>query len=421
MSPFSARAEIPSLVTKKAPLFAFFFLHVCFAWPTGVVGLALGSSLARAGVPVHSVSAIVAAASLAFTFEFVWAPIVDASLTRRAWFVIGAVVMGTCLFAMLVLPWNAGAVPILTLLAFASCSGAGICGVATKGIMAYDVAAPRLGAASGFYTAGGTFAKAVGAAATLLLLTHLSSRPLAAGISVATALLAGTFIMLASPAPAASLRAAPAKIAAALLELFNFIRTRNGMLVALLCVIPFGAGTEAGLMGAISREWRVSADQLALFSTFGVATNIASAIASGWLATHIGPWRIYIALGLTMIAAMILFAFAPRTAMVFISMELFYRALGTGCYAALLGIVMTAIGRGAASTKAAGLWSLANFAYFYPALIEGAVHDRGGTAAMLLTDAGLGTAGLAVLLVAILALRPRTVDEGPAVLPLAGV
>ncbi len=408
-------------MTKKAPPFAFFFLHVCLAWPTGVVGLALGSSLARVGVPVHSVSAIVAAASLAFTLEFVWAPIVDASLTRRAWFVIGAGAMGACLFAMLVLPWNAGAVPILTFLAFASCSGAGISGVAAKGIMAYDVAAPRLGAASGFYTAGGTFAKAVGAAATLLLLTHLPSRPLAAGISVAAALLAGTFIALASSAPAASPSAAPAKIAASLRDLFAFIRTRNGLVVALLCVIPFGAGTEAGLMGAISREWGVGPDQLALFSTLGVGTNIASAILAGWLATRIGPWRTYIALGLAMMAAMVLFAFAPRTAMVFISVELFYRALGTGCYAALLGIVMTAIGKGAASTKAASLWSLANFAYFYPALIEGAVHDRGGTTAMLLTDAGLGAAGLAVLFVAIHVLRPRTVAEEAAVLPVAGV
>lgn len=407
-------------MTKRAPPFAFFFLHVCLAWPAGVVGLALGSSLARAGVPVHSVAAIVAASSLAFTLEFVWAPIVDASLTRRRWFVIGAGMMSTCLLAMLVLPWSAGEVPLLTLLAFASCSGAGICGVAAKGIMAYDVAAPQLGAASGYYTAGGTFAKAIGAALTLLLLAHLSSRPLAASISVAAALLAGTLIVLASPAPAASLRATPAKLAAALLELYRFVRTRDGLLVALLCVIPFGAGTEAGLMGAIAREWHVSPDQLALFSTFGAATNIAAAVAAGWLATRIGPWKTYIALGLAMIAAMILFASAPRTANVFIGVELFYRALSTGCYAALLGIVMTAIGKGAASTKAAGMWSLVKFAYFYPALIEGAVHDRGGTTAMLLTDAGLGAAGLAILIVALRLLRPRTIADAPSVLPVAG-
>jgi hypothetical protein len=54
---------------------------------------------------------------------------------------------------------------------------------------------------------------------------------------------------------------------------------------------------------------------------------------------------------------------------------------------------------GAASTKAAALWSLANLSLVMPTYVEGQVHDRLGTQAMLLTDAGLGIAGFAVLLV----------------------
>jgi hypothetical protein len=109
-----------------------------------------------------------------------------------------------------------------------------------------------------------------------------------------------------------------------------------------------------------------------------------------------------------MIAAMICLAFAPRAPLYFIVIELFYRALASGCYAALLGIVMTAIGKGAASTKAAGMWSLANFAVVYPALLEGTIHDRVGTSAMLVTDAALGAVGFGLLFVALrlLGLRP---------------
>jgi predicted MFS family arabinose efflux permease len=152
----------------------------------------------------------------------------------------------------------------------------------------------------------------------------------------------------------------------------------------------------------------VSPNQLALFSTLGAGTNIAGAILAGWLATRIGPWTTYIASGLAMIGVMIVFAFAPRTTLVFLGVELLYRALSTGCYAALLGIVMTSIGRGAASTKAAVLWSLTNFAFFYPALIEGTVHDRNGTTAMLLTDALLGVTGFCLLLIALRVLRPNS-------------
>ncbi len=75
---------------------------------------------------------------------------------------------------------------------------------------------------------------------------------------------------------------------------------------------------------------------------------------------------------------------------------------------------MTAIGKGAASTKAAVMWSLTDFAFFYPALIDGTVHDRLGTTAMLLGDAALGTAGFLL----ILAVR-RWLRTGPVELPTA--
>jgi MFS transporter, PAT family, beta-lactamase induction signal transducer AmpG len=394
-------------MAKKAPPFAFFFLHLATVWPVGVVGLALASSLVRAGVSVRYIAGIIAASSLAFTFEFVWAPMVDSSLSRKTWYIIGAAVMCFCLFTMFLVPWNAKSVLLLTLLAFASCSGAAIAAVAIKGIMAYDVMPQRLGEASGFYTAGGTLGKAVAGAATLVLLTHLHDRTLAAGLSIACAVVAAAAILLAAPGSVLPLRQMAAKIGASLFDLWRFVRTREGLLIALLCVLPFGAGTEAGLIGAISREWSVSPNQLALFSTLGAGTNIAGAILAGWLATRIGPWTTYIASGLTMIAVMIVFAFAPRTTIVFLGVEILYRALGTGCYAALLSIVMTAVGKGAASTKAAVMWSLTNLGFFYPALIEGMVHDRNGTTAMLLTDALLGMAGFAVLMVALRVLGPR--------------
>jgi Major Facilitator Superfamily len=407
---------------RTCPPFAFFFLHACTAWPTGVVGLALGSSLVKAGVPVHQAAGIIAATSLAFTLEFVWAPMVDACLTRRLWYVGGSTVMCAGLAALLIAPWTAASVPLMTALAFSSSSGAAIAAVAVKGIMAYDVSATRIGSASGYYTAGGTFAKAVGGAGTLWLLTHLSGRAVAATLSTGAAALAGSAILLALPRRSAPLRELPTALFSALVDLWAFVRTRNGVLIAVLCVIPFGAGTEAGLIGLIAREWAVSPDQLASLGALGAVTNIAGAIFAGWLTTRISPWNAYVILGWTLIGVMLGLAFSPRTAMYFLVIELLYRALATACYATLLGIVMKAIGRGAASTKAATLWSLANLAFAYPTLIEGSVHDRAGTLAMLLTDAGLGVAGFGVLMFAarLLRLRFKLLASAPATAPAGG-
>jgi predicted MFS family arabinose efflux permease len=202
------------------------------------------------------------------------------------------------------------------------------------------------------------------------------------------------------PRQAWPIRELPSRFSSAIADLWALARTRGGLLVALLCVVPFGAGTEAGLIGAISNEWSVTPDQLAGYSVLGAPTSIVGALIAGWLSTRIRPWRVYLIFGWLMIGAVLCLTFAPRAAMTFLGVELLYRALASGCYAALLGIVMSAIGKGAASTKAAGLWSLANLAVAYPALLEGTVHDHAGTRAMLLTDVVLGVAGFGLLLAA---------------------
>jgi PAT family beta-lactamase induction signal transducer AmpG len=364
--------------TSCSPIL-FFFLHVCTAWPVGVVGLALASSLVKAGVPVQQTATIIAASALAFTLEFVWAPLVDSSFTRRAWYLGGAVVMCACLAALLVAPWNLAWVPALTVLAFASSSGA----------------------------------------TTLWLLTHLPGRARDACLSIAIAALAGATIFMVPRERVQGLHELLRSLPAALVDLWTFVRTRQGMLIAVLCVIPFGSGTEAGLIGAIAREWAVTPDQLAALSVLAVVGGIAGAIISGWLSLRIGPWKTYVTLGWLMIVTMLGFSFAPRLPAYFLAVELGYRALGAGCYAALLGIVLTAIGKGAASTKAAGMWSLANLAFVYPALIEGAVHDKVNTRAMLLTDAALGVAGFGVLLGAawLLGLHLQSNQNRPAGIP----
>jgi PAT family beta-lactamase induction signal transducer AmpG len=278
-------------MNRSAPPFSFFFLHTCTAWPIGVIALALGSSLVRAGVSVRDASQIIAVTSLAFTFGFVWAPLVDASLTRKLWYLAGSIVMGACLAAVLVAPWNVASVGTLTVLALASSVGAAVAAVAVKGIMAYEVPVARLGAASGFYTAGGTFAKAVGGAGTLWLITHLSSRVWAAAFSLSAAAIAAGAIGLASPSRSLGLGDCPAKVRSAITELWAFARTRKGFFIALVCVVPFGAGAESGLLGAISHEWGVSPDQLASIATASAATNVAGAMFGGWLSARVGPLK----------------------------------------------------------------------------------------------------------------------------------
>jgi hypothetical protein len=382
-------------VSRRAPPFAFFWLH-WQAWPVGVVDVALASALVAAGVPVSGVAGLVAAVSLAFSLEFLWAPIVDASLTRRRWYILGVSLMCICLAAMLVAPWNPAAVPLLTALTFASCCGAAIALVAVKGIMAYEVSGTQMGRASGFYTAGGIFARAASGAGTLWLLTHVTNRPVVAALSVGAAALASTAILLASSAAPGLRRDLSTELRAVLADFCSFIRTRTGILIAVLCVIPFGTGTS--LENAIAREWSVTANQLAAWSSLAAILGIGGAVLAGHLSTRLGPWKTYIILGWVMIALLSVQAMAPRAPVAFLVLTSLLAVSRGGCYAAALGLVMSSIGKGAASTKAAVLWSLFNFSGAYPALVDGRVHDHVGTSAMLLTHAGMDAAGFGLLL-----------------------
>lgn len=359
----------------------------------------MGNSLARAGVPVQQIATIGAASLLPFSFEFLWAPIVDGCWTRKSWFTLGAAAMCLCLLALLLAPWDSAAVPLMTLLAFLCCAGAAIAAVAIKGLMAYEVSADGLPKATAYYTAGGAVAKSIAGAGTLWLLAHLAARPLVAVLNTGAAALAATAILMASPGESGAMRELPAKLVAALADLWGFLRTRNGMMIAVLCVVPFGAAGEAGLVGAIAREWAVGPNLLAAYGAVGVVASIAGAMAAGWIAMRVGPWKTYLLLGWIMIAVMPVLALSPRTPPFFLAVEFLYRAAAGGCYAALLGIILAGIGKGAASTKAAAMWSLAVFASAYPELIEGAVHDQVSTQAMLLSDAGLGIAGFSVLFI----------------------
>lgn len=385
--------------TQRAPPYAFSLLHLCTSWPVGIVTLVIGNRLTALGVPVNQTAAMIAAAYLAFSLEFVWAPLVDSSLTRRRWFAGGVLVMCGSLAALLVAPWTIAGMSLLKALAFTACSGAAIADAAIKGVMAYEVPPTQLGTASSYYAAGGYFAKAIGAAATLWMLAHVANRPLVGVLTAAIAALAGASIWLTPSAVPVPLGACMTALRATLADVWGFLRTARGAITALLCLLPFASGIEAGLIGAIASEWRVTPDQLGGWIALSALGTISGAMLAGWLSLRMGPWKTYLVFGWTMIVAVVVLALAPRVPAAFLVIEFVYRGLSGGGYAAILALVMTTIGKGAASTKASIMWSLFNFSAVLPTMLEGRIHDHAGTTAMLLTGASLCVAGLAILLI----------------------
>lgn len=394
------------MATRHTPPFLFFFLNVCIGWPVGVVAGALGNALVRSGFTVGQTASIIAAAGMPFTLQVVWATIIDSSGTRRRWFVGGAALMCIGLAALLAAPWRPAFAGVFAALAFLSCLGAAVGAAASKGLIAHHVRPDRVGSASAWYMSGGGFSHAVAGAATLALLTHVTSRPLVALISAGAVALAATAVLFISPEAPVQAREVPAKLGAAIGETWGLIRSPAGVLAALMCLVPFGTGGAAGLFGSVASQWSVDPDLLAALIGFGAIGGVVGPLAAGWLSVRFGAWRTYMVLGWILIIIAVVLAFLPPRPINFAALELLYRAVARAGSAALLAIVMTTIGKGAASTKASALWSLANLSTVYMELTLGTVHDRAHRAsAMLLADAGLSVVGFLVIVVVARALR----------------
>ncbi len=74
----------------------------------GYPSVALGYLSARAGLPVSAAAAMVGSAFFAHAFKFLWAPLADYSLSRKAWYRIAIGVMAATLLAMTATPMRSG-------------------------------------------------------------------------------------------------------------------------------------------------------------------------------------------------------------------------------------------------------------------------------------------------------------------------
>jgi hypothetical protein len=103
-------------------------------------------------------------------------------------------------------------------------------------------------------------------------------------------------------------------------------------------------------------------------------------------------------------------AIAPHDAWAYAVLTLSYQAFNGGAFAAFSTFAFEIAGKGAVATKYNVLASLANTSIAYMTRIDGAAHTRWGGSGILLTDAAMTFAAIAVLAVAVAVTRPR----GPA-------
>jgi MFS family permease len=373
----------------------FLVLYLPFGIVQGYVTVTLGYVLRGGGVSVETIAGLVGLSLLPNTWKVLWAPLVDTTLTARTWFAIGAGLSALVLLAAAAMPMTQAGVPMLGLLCFLSGVTSSFAGIAADRVMAYATPREQQGRAGGWSQAGNLGGQGLGGGLGLWLCQHASNGIGSAGTGV---LCLVTLLILPVLNEEQVVRESFTRVIKDTgRDLAAFSTSRMGLLACFICLLPIGTGGLANIWGAVGRDWRASADQVALIS--GVLSGVVSVVGSlagGYLCDRMDRKAGYILFGLMSAACGVAMALGPRTPMAFLIFATLYNLILGGCYGAFAALTLEAIGHGAAATKYTLVASISNVPIMLMTLVDGISETRRGASGMLYVEAGFGVAAAAL-------------------------
>jgi PAT family beta-lactamase induction signal transducer AmpG len=382
----------------------FMFMVMPFGATSGFVGVCLAYLLTQAGLAAAPVAALVAISYLPHTWKFLWAPVVDLTLTRKAWYGIGlvGVVAGIGLSGSV--PMNEAKLPLLTALVLLSAVAATLVGMSVEWFMAHLTPEDAKGRASGWFQAGNLGGSGLGGGLALWLVQAqgVSAQWASWGMAGLLALCALPLLRLHEPQLAHAHLRWSQHVKHTALELWEMLRSRTGAMALLICFLPIGTGALSNLWSLIANEWQASATTVALVT--GTVSGVLSALGcllGGWACDRMDRKWAYCCFGLVLASITLCMAFGPRAPMAYITFTCLYAVVNGMCYAAFSAVVLEAIGKGAAATKYNVLASLANFPIMWITGLSGAVLQRQGSTAALGLEMALALVAVVLFVLAL--------------------
>jgi MFS family permease len=385
-------------------------LFIPFGAAGGFVTVGLTFLATRHGLSITQ-GALLGGASLAAQWlRWLWAPLVDITLTPRRWYHFSNILIAVTLLSMAAVDMTPTTLPLLLLLIAASSIATTVLAMAVEGAMTVSTPADQIGRVSAWQQAGNLGGTGLGGGLGLYLLENLPQPWMAGAIMAVLMLVCGIgWRFVAVRTLHSGSRASPAQaVANVARELWNTLRERGGMLAALLLMLPVGTGAASGVLtqAAVAAHWGADANAVAL--TQGLLSGVITAagcFVGGWLCHRTHPRNIYIVFGLLLGVIDLAMAAAPATVTMYVGISMVY-AFGLGIvYSAYAAVVLDSIGTTAPATKFSVMASIANFPIWWLGLLLGWVSDLRGPIAMLETEAAFSALGVVVFCAMLIWLR----------------
>lgn len=392
--------------SREVPAPIFLLLLIPFGVSAGYAGVTLGFLLAKGGMPTAAIAAIVAFSVWPQTWKMLWAPLVDNFLKAKTWYVLGAVITGLAFVALSSIHASAETAPILTVLVILSSVSSTMVSMASELFMAYDVDEARKGAVSGWSQAGNLGGAGIGGGLGLYLSQHYAPWIGGWSLFLLCVVCCGGLFFVREPVRAARTQMLVQGFGGVLRDVWSVLRSRAGILVLILMLLPIGSGGAQGVWAAIAGEWHTGADVVALVNgVMGGVASLIGAVAGGFICDRMDRRTAYCLFGIGMVLIALAMALLPRTPLIFIICTFSYALVLGACYAGYSAAVLEAIGKGAAATKFNLLSAASNVPIAYMTGLDGQFHDQYGSRGMLLGEAVIGT--VAVIGFALFALSTK--------------
>jgi MFS family permease len=376
---------------------SFFVLVLPYGASFGFVSGAFPLIARQRGIAVEAIAVVVSTAFLPHAPKFLWAPLVDMTWSRKTWYLVSLALVSLGTFASMAVPISTTALGALTAVIVVSQVGLTTMGMSIEGLIGRSVPRERKGTTAGWFQAGSFLGVGLGGGAAYELIQRF-------GGPIGGAILATAFAACALPllgfdeAPETSERKVSEAAAALVRDLWSLLRSPGGIAAIVICLSPVGSGAAANLFGAIAEDWRAPAGLVvATTTTLGSLVSAAGAAWGGWLAARVGRRSAYALGGALTAASGVAMALAPRAPWTYALFTLTYQAFNGAAFAAFSAFAFEIAGRESVATKYNILASLANTSIAYTTRADGAAHARWGARGVLLVDAAMTAAGIAVL------------------------
>ena len=379
-------------------------LYIPFGALGGFVTVALTFLATQHGLSISEGSLIIGSQMLINWLKWLWAPIVDITLSPKRWYVIATVLSAFGVLGMSMVPIGKETLGLLLLIIALANLVNTVVGMAVEAMIASLTPPDQIGKSSAWFQAGNLGGTGAGGALGLYLIQHLS-QPWMSGAIMGVLFMFCALALLWLPdvkAHAGHLRPLQA-VKGVSVGLWEMVKTRVGGLTAFLCMLPVATGAAQGTLtqAAVAGRWNAGADQVELVQ--GLLAGLITAIgcfAGGWICDRMNARKAYILFGLFMAAVAVGMALSPGTIQMYIGWNMLY-AFGIGLsYAAFTAMVLIAIDGSAAATGYNVFASLSNFPLWWLGLLLGWVADHRGAQSMLYCEAVLGVIGVGLFVAA---------------------